>query len=312
MLFCPNCGTPMEDDARFCVSCGTAVDPETLFENPETAGQEPAEPEAAPVQETAPEQTPAEPGPAPIPAPAPAPEYYQAPPYAGQPPYGAYQAPAAPQGPTFTGAYTAAFSVLKGKPIRLWGLSLLHGLLSFLATVIGAIPIISIPLTYLLDVGMKAIYRDGLRGKEVNSDQLFMAFNKRFLRFAGGMAWRDLWILIWCLIPIVGPIFAVIKAYAYRFVPYILLDDPEISATQALRESMRQTKGMKGQMFGADILVYAAIFVVSLVLGLLGQIPYIGVLFTLVLVIVTILICMFISLFLGLVEAYFYEECPNR
>ena len=202
--------------------------------------------------------------------------------------------------------------MLKGKPIRLWGLSLLHGLLSVLATLIGAIPIISIPITYLLDVGMKAIFRDGLRGKEVNSDQLFMAFNKRFLRFAGGMAWRDLWILIWCLIPIVGPIFAVIKAYAYRFVPYILLDDPEISATQALRESMRQTKGMKGQMFGADILVYAAIFVVSLVLGLLGQIPYIGVLFTLVLVIVTILICMFISLFLGLVEAYFYEECPNR
>ena len=309
MIFCPNCGTPMEDDARFCVQCGTPVDPETLFEHPEAPAQTPE------VQESVSAEAPAEPAPAPapepVPAPEPAPGYYQ-------PPYGAYQAPPVPpappvpQGPTFTGAYNAAFSVLKGKPIRLWGLSLLHGLLSVLATLIGAIPIISIPITYLLDVGMKAIFRDGLRGKEVNSDQLFMAFNKRFLRFAGGMAWRDLWILIWCLIPIVGPIFAVITAYAYRFVPYILLDDPEISATQALRESMRQTKGMKGQMFGADILVYAAIFVVSLVLGLLGQIPYIGVLFTLVLVIVTILICMFISLFLGLVEAYFYEECPNR
>ena len=32
MIFCPNCGTPMEDDARFCVQCGTPVDPETLFE----------------------------------------------------------------------------------------------------------------------------------------------------------------------------------------------------------------------------------------------------------------------------------------
>ena len=304
MIFCPNCGTPLEDDARFCVQCGTSVDPETLFEHPEAPAEGPVE------QESVPEQNPAEPAPAP--APAPAPEYYQAPPYTAQPAYEAYQAPQGPTGPSFSGAYTTAFSVLKGKPILLWGLSLLHGLLTALAYLLGTIPIISIPIVYVLAVGMKAIYRDGLRGKEVNSDQLFMGFNKRFLRFAGGMAWKDLWVLIWCLIPIVGPIFAIIKSYSYRFVPYILLDDPEIKATEALRESMRQTKGMKGQMFAADILVYVAVFVVSLVLGLLGKIPYIGVLFTLVLVIVTILIGMFLPLFLGLIEAYFYEECPNR
>ena len=308
MIFCPNCGTPLEDDARFCVQCGTSVDPETLFEHPEVPAQEPVE------QESAPEQNPAEPAPetTPAPAPAPVPEYYQAPPNAGQPPYGAYQAPQGPTGPSFSGAYTTAFSVLKGKPILLWGLSLLHGLLCGLATIIGAIPIISIPLTYLLNVGMKAIYRDGLRGETVNSDQLFMAFNKRFLRYAGGMAWKDLWILIWCLIPIVGPIFAIIKSYSYRFVPYILLDDPEISATQALRESMRQTKGMKGQMFIADIIVCAAVFVAVIILALLGKIPYIGVLFVLILVILAILIFMFLPLFMGLIEAYFYEECPNR
>lgn len=293
MMYCPNCGAQMDDDARFCPNCGNMVSPPAPPE-PEAPLTPPAPPEEAPVFNQAP------------PA-APDPGYYQA------PPYESYQAPpAAPRGPGFMSAYLGAFSVLKGKPIRLWGLSLLHGLLSTLASLLGAIPIISIPLVYLLDLGMKAIYRDGLRGKEVNSDQLFMAFNKRFLRFAGGMAWRDLWILIWCLIPIVGPIFAIIKAYSYRFVPYILLDDEEISATQALRESMAQTTGMKGQMFAADILIGVALAVVSLVLGLLGMIPYIGVLFKIVLGIVAILAFIFLPLFLGLVEAYFYEKCPNR
>ena len=273
MMYCPNCGAQMDDDARFCPNCGNMVSPPAPPE-PEAPLTPPAPPEEAPV-------------------------FNQAP-------------PGAPRGPGFMSAYLGAFSVLKGKPIRLWGLSLLHGLLSTLASLLGAIPIISIPLVYLLDLGMKAIYRDGLRGKEVNSDQLFMAFNKRFLRFAGGMAWRDLWILIWCLIPIVGPIFAIIKAYSYRFVPYILLDDEEISATQALRESMAQTTGMKGQMFAADILIGVALAVVSLVLGLLGMIPYIGVLFKIVLGIVAILAFIFLPLFLGLVEAYFYEKCPNR
>ena len=64
-------------------------------------------------------------------------------------------------------------------------------------------------------------------------------------------------------------------------------------------------------VFGADILVYVIILAVCLVLGLLGAIPYLGVLFRLALVVFAIGALLFTPLFLGLVQAAFYEEISH-
>ena len=134
MMYCPNWGAQMDDDARFCPNCGNMVSPPAPPE-PEAPLTPPAPPEEAPVFNQAP------------PA-APDPGYYQA------PPYESYQAPpAAPRGPGFMSAYLGAFSVLKGKPIRLWGLSLLHGLLSFLLELLcSLLHVAELFLTTLCDV----------------------------------------------------------------------------------------------------------------------------------------------------------------
>ena len=222
-----------------------------------------------------------------------------------------YQAPPRPHiGPTIGESYRMALDVIAKKPFRLWGLSLMNGLLTILASLFGVLPIISLPIIFALEVGMHAIYLDGIRGKEVNSDQLFLGF-KGFFRFAGGMGWMYLWVLIWSLIPFVGFIFAIIKTYSYRFVPYILLSDPEVSATEALRRSMRETRGMRGKMFGADILISAGVFVVTLILSLLSSIRYVGVIFLILEVLFVIAVCIFMPLFVGLVNAAFYDKKPN-
>ena len=137
---------------------------------------------------------------------------------------------------------------------------------------------------------------------------MFSCCNKGFLRVAGGMAWMTLWTLIWGLVPIVGPICALVKGYSYRFVPYILITKPEVSATQALRMSKEMTKGIKGQMFLADLALYAIIFLASLVLTLFAAIPVIGVLFALVLLAFTIVVMALSSVFVGLYQASFYME----
>ena len=209
----------------------------------------------------------------------------------------------------FLKKYKQALDVILKKPIMLWGLSLLSVVITGLLSVVTApIFILGTAISVLVSCGMVKVYLDGLKGKEVNSDQLFAAFNKNAFRVIGAMAWMGLWLVIWAMIPIAGPVIAVVKAYSYRFVPYIVMTKPEVTATQALRLSMQMTKGKKGQMFLADLCFYGGIFVVSLVLGLFAAIPFIGVLFGLVLFIFYVAVALFAPIFTGLYSAAFYDE----
>lgn len=205
--------------------------------------------------------------------------------------------------------YKNVFDVLKRKPIKLWGLSLLCSFLTTLASIFGVLPIIVMPITWALECGLSVMLLNAYKNAtEPETDDLFAAFKNNFLHVAGGMAWMHLWILIWALIPIVGIVMAVIKAYEYRFTPYILMTEPEVSATKALKKSMQITNGYKGKMFGADMLAIGVIFVAFLILALLASIPYIGVLFAVVEFVVSLVVAAFGSLFFGLMSAAFYIE----
>jgi hypothetical protein len=169
------------------------------------------------------------------------------------------------------------------KAVRLWGISLLYLLLSFLAVCLGVVPIVSIPLVLALTLGFTNIVYKACLGGEFVSEELFRYFKTGFRRSCGGMAWMLLWIFIWALIPVAGIFFAVYKAYSYRFVPYILITKPELTAAEALRLSEDETRGYKGLMFGADIIIILGTLFVILILSLLGMIPIIGWLFKIIL-----------------------------
>lgn len=213
----------------------------------------------------------------------------------------------------FINKYKRALYTLSKKPVMLWGLSLLSIILTAVGSLVTApVLALSFAVSYLFKCGMAKVYLDGLMGKQVNSTQLFAAFNKSCLRIAGGMAWKDLWLLIWMLVPIAGPVIAIVKYYSYRFVPYILMTRPEVTATDALKLSMQMTKGKKGQMFLADFCIGIILFVAFFILGLFATIPYIGILFRLIIIIGYILVFLFLPIFTGLYSAAFYfkEEKP--
>ena len=202
--------------------------------------------------------------------------------------------------------YKGALAILAKKPILLWGLSLLSQLLMVLAALFGVLPIISLPITFALEAGLYTLYLKGYRGEEVSSADLFTGF-KRFMHTAGGMAWMYLWVFIWALIPVAGIVFAIIKAYEYAFVPYILINEPEVGATEALKKSKGMTNGIKAKMFWSEFVASAAVAVVCLILGLFAEIPYIGGIFGLVLLVVDIVCALFMPIFLGLIRAGFYD-----
>ena len=295
-MICPKCSSPLPEDAKFCPICGSPVNLQPADEAPAESAA-PAEGTSAPVENTAPpvsggwyESS--------------AQEYQAEPAYTAEPVYTA--APVKATLGSILDFYREALAVLASKPIRLWGLSLLYGLIAVLISSLGAaVPLISLPIVMLLQLGFTGVLLDGFHGKEVRSEQMFQAFRKEeLLRNAGGMCWQGLWNLIWAFVPVMN----VIKYYSYSLVPYILLTDKKISPTDALRKSMRMTDGYKAKMFGADILLVVVIWVVMLVLGLLMRIRYIGWIFGIVFFAAYLAVCLFGTIFFGLVHTAIFEK----
>lgn len=211
--------------------------------------------------------------------------------------------------------YKRALAVLMKKPIKLWGISLLACVLSPVLTLLCgvAIPGLGLAVSLLLSTSMLMVYLHGYRGEDVQILHLFDCFKDwtTIKRVVLGLAWMLMWIFLWALIPFAGPVFAVIRAYEYRLTPYILITEPDVPLTEAIKLSKERTNGYKLKMWGADVLFFVAIWVVSFILGLLSAIPYIGILFGIVSAVVTIAVSALSPLFLGLVQAAFYEEISN-
>ena len=205
--------------------------------------------------------------------------------------------------------YLQTWEILKKLPVKLWGISLLAGVLGIIAGIFGGVPLLGIALSAAVSAGMYAVYYTVYRGGEAETNTLFAPFKdwKTFKRVAGGMCWMYLWIFLWALIPIAGIFFAIYKSFQYAFTPFILMQEPTVSGRQALKKSMEDTKGYKGYMFLAILLPTIAFLLVSIILSALGLIPYVGILFTIIGAIVTIVWCLFSSLFFGLVNAGFYD-----
>lgn len=70
------------------------------------------------------------------------------------------------------------------------------------------------------------------------------------IRFIILMVLESLFIGLWSLLFIIPGITA---AYAYRQALYLLIDHPEMSPYQCLRESRRMMKGHKWELFGLDL-----------------------------------------------------------
>ena len=299
MIICKSCGNMLPDEAKFCSVCGSPVYPAApevptqVLESPVSDGnaqQEQAQAEASASGNAS------------------AGGWYQStdPGAAPQGDPNVYYAPVIPTIGSVFDFYRKAFNVLKQKPVRLWGISLLYVLIAAIIGGLGSfVPIISLPIVLVLGLGFTGVLLDGYHGKEVRSEQLFQGFRKEeIVRNGAGMCWMELWTLIWGFVPVMN----IIKYYSYCFTPYILLTDKEIGATEALKKSMRLTDGYKAKMFWADLLLSLCLSVAVILLALLGSIPYVGWIFIIALVLLYIAVILFLPIFLGLLHTAFFEE----
>lgn len=85
--------------------------------------------------------------------------------------------------------------------------------------------------------------------------------------------WEMLWVFLWSLLFIIP---GIIKGYSYSQCLYIIADNPNIGASQALKISMHMTKGYKWKIFVMQLsfLGWSLLCILSLFIGYLWLVPY--------------------------------------
>lgn len=96
-----------------------------------------------------------------------------------------------------------------------------------------------------LVVGLAFFSLKVYKGQQADIGDAFTGFSD-FGRNIAGILWMWLFTFLWSLLFFIP---GIVKALAYSMTPYILADTKNVSATDALKVSMRMTQGYKGEIF---------------------------------------------------------------
>ncbi|MFO7815183.1 MAG: DUF975 family protein [Halanaerobiales bacterium] len=135
----------------------------------------------------------------------------------------------------------------------------------FVGGLILVLILLRIFIGYILEVGGRKYFIELSQG-ESNLGLLGYVFQeKSYFNVFITMLLRSVYILLWSLLLIIP---GIIKYYAYRMVPYILADNPNLGHKRALQLSQQMTQGEKWDIFILDLSFLGWYILGAMVLGI--------------------------------------------
>ena len=147
---------------------------------------------------------------------------------------------------------------------------------SFLAELDSAAELIGVIATYIitppLSLGMVMVYLDVTYGDPVEISTLFKGF-KMMGKAIALFLWMILFIILWSLLLFIP---GIIKSYSYSMAYYILAENPDMTAREALTESKIIMNGHKLDYFVLQLsfFFWALLVVVTLGIASIYVMPY--------------------------------------
>lgn len=145
------------------------------------------------------------------------------------------------------------------------------------AVVLGIIGFVMLVCTVLsifvfrpLEVGGRRFFLEN-SDEPADMDELTWGFRNDYMHTVGVMFVRDVYLLLWCCLLVVP---GLVKSYAYRMVPYIVAEHPELSANEAITLSRKMMNGHKMNSFILDLSFLGWIILSALTAGLVGVFYY--------------------------------------
>jgi len=148
-----------------------------------------------------------------------------------------------------------------------------------ITSVAGTLQVVTWIIIGSLTYGLYLYYVVLIRDKAGDFNLLFKAFSFSgknlglFGKTLGLYLLMSLYVFLWTLLLIVP---GIIVAYSYRIAFYLLIDDPEIGVSEALRQSKKMMYGYKSKLFCLDLsfIGWALLCILTLGIGLLWLYPY--------------------------------------
>ena len=100
-----------------------------------------------------------------------------------------------------------------------------------------------------LQVGCYGFFRENAKGQHPDLGVLKTGFTKYGHTFLT-LLLRDIFLILWTLLFIIP---GIVKSYSYRMVPFILRDNPGLTASQVITRSRKLMDGQKWNMFVFDL-----------------------------------------------------------
>lgn len=144
---------------------------------------------------------------------------------------------------------------------------------AIVAIVLGVVGLVLLVCTVVsifvfrpLEVGARRFFLEN-SDEPAALDELTWGFRSGYLHTVGVMFLRDVYLLLWDLLFIIP---GVVKSYAYRMVPYIMAERPELSAREAITLSRKMMYGHKMNAFLLDLSFLGWALLSALTVGLVG------------------------------------------
>ncbi len=135
--------------------------------------------------------------------------------------------------------------------------------------------LVSIFFIYPIAMGMMTMFLPFVRGeKPLQAGGLFYTLKAPYYKKSIGVyLLMYIFTFLWALLLFIP---GIIKALSYSLAPYILADNPELTANQAIEQSMKMMKGHKMKLFLIYLgyLGFALLSIVGLCIPLLWLMPY--------------------------------------
>lgn len=166
---------------------------------------------------------------------------------------------------------------LSGKWLNAVLASLIYcGIISLASSTYG---VVLLAISGALVFGLYLYYLSLVREKAGDFNLLFKAFSFSgknlglFGKTLGAYLLMSLYVFLWTLLLIIP---GIIAAYSYRMVFYLLIDDPELGVSEALRQSKKMMYGYKTKLFCLDLsfIGWALLCILTFGIGLLWLYPY--------------------------------------
>ena len=143
-----------------------------------------------------------------------------------------------------------------------------------LGSVFGAGLLLSFLVLYPMEIGYanstRVLYEDGDNKLTAN---IFNIGFKNYLHNVWGYFLMMVFVLLWSLLLFIP---GIIMAFAYAMTPYILVENPEMKAIDAIRKSRSMMKGHKFDLFYLELsfIGWILLCILTLGIGLLWLLPY--------------------------------------